>query len=85
MRSARKEDPWFSARGKTGPGSPALGPSVRAVVRDDSLTAYEGGPARCPLTAGPNIFNPQDPNLGQLKLLLREYRCTKYDIELVEN
>jgi acid phosphatase len=51
---------------------------------------FEGGlaaaqsPTGCPFTAGANTFNPQTPNLGQLKLLLREYRCTKYDIEFVE-
>jgi acid phosphatase len=40
-------------------------------------------PAGCPFTAG-TVFDPQNANLGQLKLALREYRCTKYDIELVE-
>jgi HAD superfamily, subfamily IIIB (Acid phosphatase) len=41
-------------------------------------------PAGCPFQAGGETFDPQHPNLGQLKLSLREYRCAKYDNELIE-
>jgi acid phosphatase len=40
--------------------------------------------AGCPFSAGTQIFDPGSPNLGLLKLWLREYRCTKYDVELVQ-
>jgi hypothetical protein len=40
-------------------------------------------PSGCPYKAPAPAFDPQNPNLGQLKLQLREYRCTKYDEELV--
>src|SRR5262249_48135491 len=38
----------------------------------------------CPAPAGPRTFDPQKPNLGQLKLLLRDYRCAKYDAEVAD-
>src|SRR5262245_57658957 len=41
-------------------------------------------PVGCPFQAPAPAFDPQSPNLGQLKYRLREYRCTKYDQELVE-
>jgi acid phosphatase len=40
-------------------------------------------PAGCPAPAGPHRLDPTEPlNLGQLKLVLRAYRCERYDGEV---
>jgi predicted secreted acid phosphatase len=40
-------------------------------------------PVGCPAPAGPHRLDPTQPlNLGQLKLVLREYRCLRYDAEV---
>jgi hypothetical protein len=42
-------------------------------------------PAGCPPPPGPHTLEPTDPlNLGQLKLQLRDYRCSKYDDEVAK-
>src|SRR5262245_15669621 len=46
--------------------------------------ALAQAPAGCPAPANVQPFDPQNPNLGQLKLWLREYRCTRYDNEVIQ-
>ena len=41
-------------------------------------------PVGCSPPPGVHEFNPLNPNLGELKLWLRAYRCSKYDIEVTQ-
>jgi len=43
----------------------------------------DAAPAGCPAPSGPYRLDQAEPlNLGQLKLVLREYRCLRYDDEV---
>jgi acid phosphatase len=41
-------------------------------------------PLGCPMPDGKYVFNAVNPNLGELKLWLRHYRCTKYDLDVAQ-
>jgi len=47
-------------------------------------SALAQAPAGCPPPNNLHKFDPQSPNLGHVKLWLREYRCSRYDIEVTE-
>jgi len=47
-------------------------------------SASAQAPLGCPFQSPVAAPDPQNPNLGQLKLWLRQYRCTRYDAELAQ-
>lgn len=60
-----------------------LGITATATLIFGTTVALAQTPAGCPAPVAA-AFDPQTPNLGQLKSVLREYRCSKYDIEVAQ-